>query len=436
MNLLIKNGRVIDPYNKIDDYIDVLVIDGKISKLSKNITLKDEAKKIASGKLSDTKKIDASGKLVCPGFIDIHTHLREPGREDEETIRTGTLAAAHGGFTSIACMPNTDPVNDNKAVTDYIISKAKKEGFVNVFPVGSITKKQEGEQLSEIGELAEAGCVALSDDGKSVHNSELLRRAMEYAKMFSLPIMSHCEDERLSENGVMNEGFVATELGMKGIPDIAEDIIVARDIMLSRMTGMHLHLTHISTAGSVALVRQAKSLGFKVTADVAIHHLILTDDAIRSFDTNYKMKPPLRTQKDIDALIKGLQDGTIDAIVSDHAPHLLAEKDVEFKNAPFGIIGLETEVSLALSLVNKKLLDLKTLIICFTVNPAKILSLDKGTLSVGKDADITILDLEKEYKVDAREFKSISKNSPFIGWNFRGKPVMTIVGGKIVTEPD
>lgn len=425
MNLLIKNGRVIDPYNKIDDNLDVLVINGKISKLSKNITVKDEA-----------QKIDASGKLVCPGFIDMHTHLREPGREDEETIKTGTLAAAHGGFTSIACMPNTDPVNDNKSVTYYIISKAKREGSVNVFPVGSITKRQEGEQLSEIGELAEAGCVALSEDGKSVQNSELLRRAMEYAKMFSLPIMSHCEDEKLSENGVMNEGFVSTELGMKGIPYIAEDIIVARDIMISRMAGVHLHLTHLSTAGSVALVRQAKSLGLKVTADAAIHHLILTDDAVRSFDANFKMKPPLRTQNDIDALIKGLQDGTIDAIVSDHAPHLLAEKDVEFKNAPFGIIGLETEVSLALSLVHKKLLDLKTLIICFTVNPAKILNLDKGTLSVGKDADITILDLEKEYKVDEASFKSLSKNSPFIGKTLKGKPVVTIVGGRIICGLD
>ena len=431
MNLLIKNGRVIDPQNKIDDRLDILVINGKISKVSKNIVPQNETG-IPSETLKEIKEIDVAGKIVCPGFIDMHTHLREPGREDEETIRSGTLAAAYGGFTSIACMPNTEPVNDNKAVTDFIISKAKREGSVNVFPVGSITKGLEGKQLSEIGDLAETGCVGFSDDGKSVQNSELLRRAMEYAKMFSLPIISHCEDETLAANGAMNEGFVSTELGIKGIPNIAEEIVVARDILISRMAGAHLHLTHLSTAGSLELVKWAKNLGYKVTSDAAIHHLILTDEALRTYDTNLKMKPPLRTQKDIDALISGLKSGLIDAIVSDHSPHLLAEKDVELNNAPFGIIGLETEVSLALSLVHKNLLDLKTVISSFTVNPAKILSLDKGSLSVGKDADITILDLEREYKVDAKNFKSLSKNSPFIGWNLKGRPVAAIVGGKIV----
>jgi len=431
VDLLIKNGRVIDPLNKIDDQLDILVINGKIFKVKKNIILKDELGSNLSSKIKEIREINATGKVVCPGFIDMHTHLREPGREDEETIKSGTLAAACGGFTSIACMPNTDPVNDNKSVTDFIISKAKREGSVNVFPIGSITKGQKGKQLSEIGELAEEGCVALSEDGKSVQNSELLRRAMEYAKMFSLPIISHCEDENLSANGVMNEGFVSTELGLKGIPNIAEDIIVARDIMISQMAGARLHLTHLSTAGSIGLVKWAKSLGLKVTADVAIQHLILTDEAVRSFDTNLKMRPPLRTQKDIDALIKGLKDGTIDAIISDHAPHLLAEKDVEFNNAPFGIIGLETEVPLSLSLMHKNLIDLKTLISCFTINPAKILNLDKGSLSVGKDADITILDLEREFKIDAEGFKSMCKNSPFIGWNLKGGAVTTIVGGEI-----
>ena len=435
MNLLIKNGRVIDPQNKIDDRLDILVIDGKISKVSKNIVPKNEAG-IPPETLREIKEMDVSGKVVCPGFIDMHTHLREPGREDEETIKSGTLAAAYGGFTSIACMPNTDPVNDNKSVNDFIISKAKREGSVNVFPIGSITKGLEGKQLSEIGDLAETGCVGLSEDGKSVQNSELLRRAMEYAQMFRLPIISHCEDETLAANGAMNEGFVSTELGIKGIPNIAEEIIVARDILISRMAGAHLHLTHISTDGSVELVKWAKKLGYKVTADVAIHHLILTDEALRTYDTNLKMKPPLRTRKDVDALIEGLKSGLVDAIVSDHAPHILAEKDVELINAPFGITGLETEVSLALGLVHKNLLDLKTVITCFTVNPAKILGLDKGSLSVGKDADITILDLEREYKVDAKNFKSLSKNSPFIGWNLKGRPAATIVGGKIVYSLD
>ena len=430
--LVIVNGRVIDPAQGVDGLFDLTIDQDKIMKMTPsegNTSGKGLDKKNASG---DFTLFDASGKLVVPGLIDMHTHLREPGHEYKETIKSGCEAAAAGGFTSIACMANTNPVNDNQSVTEYILRKAKHEGCVNVFPIGAITKGLNGEVLTEMGDLRGAGAIALSDDGKSVKNNELMRRAMEYTQSFHLPIISHCEDPDLAKNGVMNEGYVSTCLGLKGIPHTAEEVMLTRDVMLSELTGCPLHIAHVSTAGSVRIIRDAKSRGVRLTAETAPHYFTLTDEAVRGFDTNTKVNPPLRTEEDVQAIKEGLKDGTIDVIATDHAPHSLLEKDVEFDYAAFGIIGLETALPLSLMLYFEGVLSLADLIAKFTVNPARIFNLKKGSLLPGMDADVTIIDLENTWTVDVNKFKSKSRNSPFHGRNVRGEVVATFVGGKMV----
>jgi dihydroorotase len=363
----------------------------------------------------------------------MHTHLREPGHEDKETIRTGVTAAAAGGFTSIVCMPNTSPVNDTASVTEYILSRAKEANMVQVLPVGSITKGLKGKSLSEIGELKEAGVVALSDDGLPVQDADLMRRALEYAGMFDLPIISHCEDLDLAGDGVMHEGRVSTRLGLSGIPSEAEEVIVAREVCLARLTKRPVHIAHVSSAGSVRLIRLAKEEGIPITAEVTPHHLCLTDEAVAGFDSNMKVNPPLRTKKDQEALIEGLQNGTIDVIASDHAPHTLAEKEKEFTYAPFGIIGMETALPLILNrLYHQKRLTLSQIIQKMSFNPARILNLDRGILLPNRIADLTVIDLNREKVIDISKFKSKARNSPFHGWSIKGYPVMTVRHGRII----
>lgn len=425
--LLIKNGRVIDPSGDVDDHLDVLVDQGKIVALCR----RGEKKK----KESDMEQIiDAQGKVVVPGLIDMHVHLREPGHEYKETIKTGCQAAASGGFTSIVCMPNTDPVNDNQSVTEYILDKAKRDGCVHVFPVGAITKGLKGESLADMGELKHTGVVAVSDDGRSVMNGELMRRGMEYARNFDLLVICHCENPDLVAGGVMNEGFTSTRLGLKGIPNAAEETIVARDIILAEMTGCRVHIAHVSTEGSVRIIREAKSRGVNVTAETAPHYFSLTEEALESFDTNLKVNPPLRSRRDVEAIKEGLKDGTLDVIATDHAPHSSLEKDVEFDYASFGLVGLETALPLALQLVKEQVLSLPELIGKLTVNPARVLNISRGRLNPGSDADITIIDLSLKNKVDVSQFKSRSRNSPFHGWELEGGTVYTIVKGSIIRD--
>ncbi|MDD5132659.1 MAG: dihydroorotase [bacterium] len=420
MRILIKGGRIIDPANRIDAQKDIYIEEGIIKRVSSNIKINKP----------NVKVIDARGKIVTPGLIDMHTHLREPGREDEETIASGTRAACKGGFTSICCMPNTQPVTDNQAQVELILSKAQKEGWVNVYPIGAITKGLQGEEMSPIGELKKAGVAGITDDGKTVYNSLIMRRALEYSKMFKLPVISHCEDTDLSAEGLINEGYISTILGMRGIPRQAEEVIVSRDIQLAEMTGGHLHIAHVSTEGSVGMIRRAKRMNIKITAETAPHYFTLTDEAVKTYNTNTKMNPPLRTKKDVQAIKRGLQDGTIDCIASDHAPHLEDEKNQEYELAPFGIIGLETMLPLIITeLVDKKVLTLREAIKKLTVNPARILGLNKGTLSPGADADITIMDIKANRKIET--FESQSNNSPFIGYTLKGFAVCTIVGGRI-----
>ncbi|HUF91051.1 MAG TPA: dihydroorotase [Candidatus Limnocylindria bacterium] len=422
MSLLIRNGRVIDPANSVDGVQDVLVTGSAITRVGGALAA-------AEG----VTTIDATGKVVCPGFIDIHVHLREPGYEYKETVATGTRAAAAGGFTAVCCMANTDPVNDNRAVTDYILAKAASEGVVHVYPIGAVTRGLRGEALAELAELAEAGCVAFSDDGKCVMDAALYRRAMEYTLPFGRPIISHAEDHNLARGGAMNEGVISTELGIPGIPAAAEDVMVGRDILLAELTGAHLHIAHLSTAGAVRMVRDAKARGVHVTAEVTPHHLLLTEEAVRDFDSNTKMAPPLRTKHDMEALLEGLADGTIDCIATDHAPHALSEKEGEFERAANGIVGLETAVALLLDrLVRPGLLPLPTLVARLSRDPARLLDLPGGSLSAGAPADITILDLEADTVVDPARFKSRSRNTPFGGWALRGAPWKTIVAGKVV----
>jgi dihydroorotase len=361
----------------------------------------------------------------------MHTHLREPGFEYKETVRSGSLAAVAGGFTSIACMPNTDPVNDNRSTTEFILRQAALAGFARVFPVACISKGSEGKVLAEFGDLKDAGAVAFSDDGKPVENSRLMRSALEYAASFQMPVISHCEDISLSKDGAMNESVISTQLGLRGIPNIAEDIMVARDIEIAGYTGTSVHIAHVSTAGSVRLIREAKERGICVTAETAPHYFTLTDESLREYDTNFKMNPPLRTVADVTAIREGLRDGTIDAIASDHAPQSSIEKDVEFEYAANGIVGLETSLALSLKLVEEGILSLEQLILKMSANPAGILKIDKGTLKPGSDADITVIDPAKEWTVDIRNFRSQSRNSPYHGWVLKGKAAMTIVGGEI-----
>jgi dihydroorotase len=421
MNMLIKGGRVIDPAQGIDEILDVLIVDGKIAKVGKNLKGEGET-------------IDAAGKLVTPGLIDLHVHLRDPGQEDKEDIVSGTRAAAAGGFTSVACMPNTSPVNDNKAVTLYIRNKAKEEGLVNVFPVGSITKGLKGESLAEMGDLKEAGCLAVSDDGRPVASGELMRRAMEYARPFGLVVIAHSEELSIVGEGVMNDGFVATELGLKGIPWVAEDAAIARDVMLAEFTGARLHVAHVSTKGAVEIVRQAKKRGVKVTCEATPHHFTLTDEAVRGYDTNAKMNPPLRGADDVAAIRAGLADGAIDAIATDHAPHHIDEKNVEFNIAMNGIVGLETALPLALKLVEEKVLSLADVIARLTAGPARALGIPRGTLKDGAPADVTIIDTELAWTVEPSKLLSKSKNTPFAGWRMTGAAIYTIVNGKVVWQ--
>ncbi len=420
MNLLIKNGHIIDPANRIDEKLDLLVSDGKIAKLGKP----------GSVQANSAETVDASGKLVVPGLIDMHVHLREPGFEYKETISTGTEAAKAGGFTSVCCMPNTNPVNDSRSVTEFIIGQARNAA-ANVYPIAAITKGSRGEELTEMAELHAAGCPAISDDGKPVMNASIMRRAMEYSRIFDLLVIAHCEETTLSAKGVMHEGVVSTELGLRGIPRSAEDVMTARDIALAELTGCRLHIAHVSTVGSVDLVRAAKARGVKVSAETCPHYFTLTHEAVRGYNTMAKMNPPLRTPEDVAAIKKGLQDGTIDVIATDHAPHAADEKSGEFDFAPFGIVGLETALGLSLQLVHDGLLPLDFAIRKLTANPASLLKLEKGTLSPGVDADITIIDPGLEWIVDASQFKSRSKNTPFDGRKLKGKAVQTIKGGKL-----
>lgn len=421
MNLLIKNGRVIDPANRIDERLDLFVSEGKIAKVGRTGTIK----------LDNAHVIEAGGMLVVPGLIDMHVHLREPGFEYKETVQTGAAAARAGGFTAICCMPNTKPVNDNRAVTEFILSQAARAACVNVFPIGAITKSLSGEELAEMGELHGAGCIAVSDDGRPVMNAALMRRAMEYSKIFDIPVISHCEDTALSGRGVMNEGFTSTKLGLAGIPHAAEEVMVARDILLAELTGCRLHIAHVSASGSVRLIREAKARGVRVTAETCPHYFTLTEDAVRGYNTMAKMNPPLRTAEDVAAVKQGLKDGSIDAIATDHAPHALDEKAAEFDSAPFGIVGLETALGLSLGLVQEGVLNHSDLIERLSLAPARILGLKKGTLSVGADADITIIDPGMRWRVNASDFKSRSRNTPFEGWDLTGKAIMTIVRGRM-----
>lgn len=423
MKLLIKNGIVIDPANDIEEKLDIFINNGLISRIGKNITDKD------------AKIIDAKGCIVTPGFIDMHTHLREPGFEYKETIESGSKAAAKGGFTTICCMPNTNPPIDDQAMVEFINMKSKQIGLVDVLPIGTITKAREGKELAPIGELYRAGAVAISDDGDCVINSEIIRRALQYTQMFDIPIIEHCEDISLTSEGVMNEGYYSTLLGLKGIPAASEEIMVARDILLAKDFGGRLHIAHVSTEGSVEIIRWGKKLGVNVTAEVTPHHFTLDDSMLQTYDTNYKMKPPLRSKTDIKAIKKGLKDGTIDVIATDHAPHAELDKHVEFNIAADGIIGLETAFPLIISeLVNNKVLNLKEAIAKITINPAKILKLKKGTLTEGEIADIVIANLEKEILITEDFFASRSSNSPFIGMKLKGSIEKVIKNGKIIYE--
>ena len=425
MTLVIKNGRVIDPANSLDEPKDLLIHKGRIKAIESPGSISFEAGEKPS-------VIDAKDCVVCPGLIDMHVHFREPGFEYKETITSGCRSAAAGGFTSVAVMPNTNPVNDTRAVTKHILSLARAEGIINVYPIAAITQKLEGERLSEMADLKNAGAIAFSDDGRPVMNNELMRRAFEYSKMFKLPLIQHSEMLDLTEGGCMNEGMVSTELGLKGMPAEAEDIMVYRDIALLEKTGGQLHVAHISSKNSVDLVRQAKSRGLSVTCEVAPHHFTLTDEAVRGYDTNTKMSPPLRTIDDVEAIKEGLQDGTIDIIATDHAPHDIADKQVEYQNACFGIVGLETALPLSLKLVDEKILSMGDVIKKLTSTPADIFNLEAGSLSLDNEADLLIFNPNLEYSIDISKFHSKSKNSPFDGWKVKGKVIRTLVKGKTV----
>jgi len=421
MNLLIKGGRVIDPSQKMDETLDVLVENGVVKEIGKGLVAP-----------AGVELVDAAGKYVVPGLIDMHVHLRDPGLEYKEDIVSGTRAAAAGGFTSVCCMPNTKPVIDSKAIASYIINKARAEGFANVFPVGSITYGLNGERMSEMGELKEAGCVAVSDDGRPVGSPELMRRALEYARGMGILVITHAEELSLVGEGVMNEGFTSTEIGLKGIPRVAEDIATVRDVMLAEYTRSPIHIAHVSTEGAVRVIREAKARGVQVTCETAPHYFTLTDDAVRGYYTNAKMNPPLREAADVAAIKAGLQDGTIDAIATDHAPHHLDEKDVEFDAAMNGIIGLETSLPLSLKLVAEGVLTLAQLVEKMSCNPSKILGLNRGTLKAGSIADITVIDPVAQWMVEADKLASKSKNSPWLGQPMKGSAACTVLAGKVV----
>jgi dihydroorotase len=422
---IIRNGRIIDPANKRDEVADLYIADGKI------VTSQSE---IRSPK-SEIEEVDARGLIVAPGLIDMHVHLREPGFSHKETIESGARAAAAGGFTTVVCMPNTAPVPDNPGTIAWIKDRASTTSRVNVLPTGAISKNLAGEELAPIGSLAQAGVVAITDDGHCIQNHEVMRRAVEYARMVGLPVLDHCQDYNLVGNGVVHEGYWSTLLGLPGWPAAGEEAIVMRNILLAELCDHHIHCQHISTAGSVRLLREARARGVKISGEVCPHHIALTDDAIQNFDTNYKMNPPLRSQNHVDAVLEGIADGTLSILCSDHAPHADFEKEVEFDAAPFGIIGLETELGLFLDiLVNKqhRTIDIARLVEMYTVEPASLLKIDAGTLSIGARADLTLIDSDLEWTVKVNQFHSASRNSPFKGWKLKGRAVRTIVGGKTV----
>lgn len=449
-SLLLTGGRIIDPSNRVDRTADLLLRNGKIAAIGPDASAQAAP---------DTTRIDVAGKIVCPGLIDLHAHLREPGQSAKETIATGTQAAARGGFTTVVCMPNTSPSIDNAAAVALVHEKAAREGSVNVFVAGAITKGIAGEELAPIGSLKQAGVVAITDDGRCIQNNELMRRALEYAGMFDLPVMDHCQDYSLVTDGVMHEGYWSTSLGLRGWPAAGEDMIVARNILLAEVTGTHVHCQHLSSARSVELLREAKKRGIRISGEACPHHFVLTDAAIAGseeywredgkkvfgygngepgpawpkYDTNFKMNPPLRSAADRDAILEGLCDGTLEILASDHAPHCDYEKEVEFDYAPFGITGFETELPLSLmQLYHAKRLSLSDLIAKYTVAPARLLKLNKGTLSVGADADVTVIDPDVEWVYDRAASASKSKNSPFHGWRLKGRATVTIVAGRAV----
>lgn len=420
----IRGGRVIDPAQKRDGNFDVLIDDGKIAAVFAP----------GSQNPADALVIEARGSVVAPGFIDLHTHLREPGFEYRETIETGTAAAVSGGFTAVCCMANTNPVNDTVSVTDYILKKAAETGSCRVYPIGAISKGLKGEELANVAELKRAGCVAISDDGYTVQNAALMRYAMEYAKSFDLPVTTHSIDVNLCKHGHMNESLMSTKLGVTGIPAAAEDVIIARDIMLAELTGAHLHVGHLSTKGGVRLVQEAKVRGLKVTCEVTPHHFTLTDESVSGYDTNFKMCPPLRSNADVEAIRAALCDGVIDAIATDHAPHGMIDKEVEFDKAAFGVIGFETALPLALELVRQKIMTLTNLIEVMSVRPARVFNLQGGTLKQGSPADVVIFDPDREWEYLRENVVSKSRNSPFFGWKLKGRVVRTIAGGQLKYE--
>jgi dihydroorotase len=422
-SILIKGGHVVDPVNQWDGEADVLIQDGVIAKVGKGLKVKAD------------KVLDAKGLTVTPGLVDMHVHLREPGYEYKETIVTGTHAAVAGGVTAVACMPNTNPPIDDQAIVHFIKTKAAQEGFCRVYPIGCISKRREGQEMAELGELKRAGVVGLSDDGAPVMNAELMRRVMEYARMLNLPVIDHCEDTHLFNNGVMNEGEQATRLGLPGIPNAAEAVMVTRDILLSEMTGAHFHAQHVSTAESVEQMRLAKRKGLRVSAETCPHYFTLSDRAIRKYDANFKMNPPLRSEEDVAAVRKGLQEGVIEVICTDHAPHASTEKQCEFDKAAFGIVGLETLFPLTYShLVEPGVVSLSRAVELLSTNPARILGVSGGSLSEGAPADVAVFDLVNERPVEPTKFKTKGRNTPFGGWNLKGWTVWTFVGGDLKYE--
>ncbi len=421
--LLIKHGRVVDPTQRLDEGLWVLIVDGKVARLAERIEDRD------------AEVLDATGLVVAPGFVDVHAHLREPGFEYKETVATGSAAAVAGGFTAVCCMPNTQPVNDNAAVTEFIRGRAAAAGLARVYPIGAVSKGSQGEELAEMGEMARAGAVAFSDDGKPVHNAYLMRRALEYAQLFDVPVVDHCEDPNLAAKGVMHEGAVATRLGLRGIPAAAEEVMVARDVVLAELTGGRLHVAHVSTSGALDRVREGKAKGVAVTCEVTPHHLALTDQSVADseYDTDTKVNPPLRSADHVAALVQGVLDGAVDCLATDHAPHHADEKVLEFDLAPFGAVGLETAVPVTYDLlVRRHKLPLRMFIALWSSNPVRVFGLPGGSLKVGSPADITLLDLEARLTVNPDRFRSLSRNTPFAGQRLKGWPAATLVGGKAV----